>query len=116
MTLLGRGNNCINTGGEKVYPEEVEEVLETLPGILDVAVVGVPDERWGQAVAALVSTVDGLPPDEARLRDHLDAHLARYKHPKRFELAGVEFRHENGKVNYRAVRRLMNLDQADKVD
>lgn len=107
MTLLGRGNNCINTGGEKVYPEEVEEVLKTHPDLLDAAVLGVPDERWGQAVAAVVRTRSNLPFEESSVRSHLDSRLARYKHPKRYYHVDAGLRHENGKVNYRAVRQLM---------
>lgn len=108
MTLLGRGNNCINTGGEKVFPEEVEEALKRAPGIYDAAVLGMPDPRWGQAVTAVVRTVDDLPLDENAARAHLDATLARYKHPKRILLITDEIRHENGKVNYRGVRRLVD--------
>ena len=107
MTLLGRGNNCINTGGEKVFPEEVEEALKRAPGIYDAAVLGMPDPRWGQAVTAVVRTVGDLPLDEDAARAHLDASLARYKHPKRILPVTGELRHENGKVNYRGVRRLV---------
>ncbi|HEY5644520.1 MAG TPA: acyl-CoA synthetase [Pseudomonadales bacterium] len=107
MTLLGRGNNCINTGGEKVYPEEVEEVLKALPEIADAAVVGIPDERWGQAVVALVRLTGEATFDAQAVRGHLDRHLARYKHPKRLHRIDEDFRHDNGKVNYRLVRRLL---------
>jgi 3-oxocholest-4-en-26-oate---CoA ligase len=62
MTLLGRGSQCINTGGEKVYPEEVEAVLKAHPKVFDVLVIGVDDERWGQAVAAVVQARDGEEP------------------------------------------------------
>jgi fatty-acyl-CoA synthase len=107
MTLLGRGNNCINSGGEKVFPEEVEEILKTMPEIHDAAVIGVPDERWGQAVAALVRASADRAPDEPSVRAYLDSRLARYKHPKVYRFVEADFRHENGKVNYPAVRRLM---------
>lgn len=112
MTLLGRGNNCINTGGEKVFPEEVEEALKRAPGIYDAAVLGVADPRWGQAVTAVVRTVDGQPLNEAAARAHLDNCLARYKHPKQIVTVSGELRHENGKVNYRGVRRLLEAAQA----
>ncbi len=104
MVLLGRGSNCINTGGEKVYPEEVEEALKQVPGVLDAAVVGVPDERFGQAVAALVRTQDGrqIPSDHLRL--HLDTAISRYKHPRHVWVVHEEFRHDNGKVSYRTVK------------
>ena len=59
LTVLGRGSVCINTGGEKVFPEEVEEVIKRYPGITDAVVVGVPDEKWGEAITAVVSTTDG---------------------------------------------------------
>ena len=107
MTLLGRGNNCINTGGEKVFPEEVEEALKRASGIYDAAVLGTPDPRWGQAVTAVIRTVADGPLDEAAVRAHLDNCLARYKHPKQIVTVTGELRHENGKVNYRGVRKLL---------
>jgi fatty-acyl-CoA synthase len=107
MTLLGRGNNCINTGGEKVFPEEVEDALKKLPRVLDAAVLGIPDERWGNAVGALLKTVDDQPIDAEEIKEHLDEYIARYKHPKIIRYVDVAFRHENGKINYRAARRLI---------
>jgi fatty-acyl-CoA synthase len=107
MTLLGRGNNCINTGGEKVFPEEVEEALKRIPRITDAAVVGLPDPRWGQAVGALLKTADHQPVPEAVIRDQLDEHLARYKHPRVICFVEAEFRHENGKINYREALRIL---------
>ena len=59
VKLLGRGSQCINTGGEKVYPEEVEEALKLHPSVADAAVVGLPDERFGEAITALVETRPG---------------------------------------------------------
>src|SRR5829696_10517801 len=67
VRLLGRGSQCINTGGEKVYPEEVEEVLKTHPSVADAAVVGVPDERFGEAITALVEPHAGDEIDEGVL-------------------------------------------------
>ena len=67
LTLLGRGSVCINTGGEKVFPEEVEEVLKEHPAIHDAAVVGVPDERFGEAVTAVVEPDPGEVVDEAEV-------------------------------------------------
>jgi len=107
MTLLGRGTNCINTGGEKVYPEEVEEALKRCPGIVDAAVMGVPDERWGQAVAALIRTSDDNPIADETLRAHLDRYVARYKHPRHVFVVSEAFRHENGKVNYRLAKKML---------
>ena len=83
MRLLGRGSQCINTGGEKVYPEEVEEVLKLHPAVADAAVVGVPDERFGEAIRALVEPVGGAEIDEADLIAHVKERLAAYKAPKR---------------------------------
>jgi acyl-CoA synthetase (AMP-forming)/AMP-acid ligase II len=71
ITLLGRGSVCINTGGEKVYPEEVEGALKAHPSVFDVVVVGVPDERWGQRVAAVVQARDGHTPTLAELDEHV---------------------------------------------
>ena len=107
LVLLGRGNNCINSGGEKIYPEEVEEALKQHPDILDAAVIGVPDPRWGQAVAAVVVNRDGRLVEGDALRRHLSTRLARYKHPKHLQQADGAIRHDNGKVNYRAVRAMM---------
>jgi acyl-CoA synthetase (AMP-forming)/AMP-acid ligase II len=83
IELLGRGSSCINTGGEKVYPEEVEEVLHSHPDVVDTAVLGVSDDRWGEMVVALVVT--SSPADISEdLRSLCRAHLARYKCPKHF--------------------------------
>jgi fatty-acyl-CoA synthase len=103
LTLLGRGSATINTGGEKVFPEEVEEVLKLHPQVEDTLVVGVPDDRWGQAVVAVVMTPDGGEPDEAAIRDHVRATLAPYKVPKHVWSAGsTPLRAPNGKADYKA--------------
>ncbi len=102
VRLLGRGSACINTAGEKVYPEEVEEVLKLHPGISDANVLGVPDEKWGQSVVAVVSPTDGAAvPDEAALIAHTKSHLAGYKCPKRVVLVDEVRRGPNGKPDYR---------------
>ena len=81
--LLGRGALCINTGGEKVYPEEVEAVLKQHPAIADAVVLGAPDEQFGQRVVALVAPVDGVAaPDLESVQTHCRAHLAGYKVPR----------------------------------
>jgi len=87
ITLLGRGNNCINTAGEKVFPEEVEEILKTHPAVEDALVLGLPDEKWGQAVTGVVKLANGAAFDEASLREHVRARLAGYKTPKRIVAA-----------------------------
>jgi acyl-CoA synthetase (AMP-forming)/AMP-acid ligase II len=101
LTLLGRGSACINTAGEKVYPEEVEEALKTHPDVEDALVVGVPDERWGNAVTAVVQARDGASVDEAGLRDHVRERLAGYKTPKRILPVDRMFRAPNGKADYK---------------
>jgi acyl-CoA synthetase (AMP-forming)/AMP-acid ligase II len=103
--LLGRGSQCINTGGEKVYPEEVEEVLKLHPTVADAAVVGVPDERFGEAVHALVESAGGTI-DESTLIDHVKHHLAAYKAPKRVITVATVGRAPNGKLDYRALREM----------
>jgi len=103
IMLLGRGNNCINTAGEKVFPEEVEEILKTHPAVEDALVLGVPDEKWGQAVTGVVKLADGALFDESSLREHVRAHLAGYKTPKRiFAATTVNLRSPNGKADYKA--------------
>jgi acyl-CoA synthetase (AMP-forming)/AMP-acid ligase II len=104
VRLLGRGSQCINTGGEKVYPEEVEEVLKQHPAIADAAVVGVPDERFGEAITALVEAHRGQSIDPAALIAHVKAHLAAFKAPKQIiEVASIG-RAANGKLDYRALK------------
>ena len=104
LTLLGRGNACINTAGEKVFPEEVEEALKTHPAVDDALVVGVPDEKWGQAVTAVVELAAGHELDEADLRSHVRASLAGYKTPKRIFTADRSLRTSNGKADYPAAK------------
>lgn len=104
ITLLGRGSSCINTAGEKVYPEEVEEVLKAFPGVADAGVVGVPDERFGEAVTAVVQLEPGASVDEAALIAHAKAHLAHYKAPKRVIVAEAFPRGPNGKLDHKALR------------
>jgi acyl-CoA synthetase (AMP-forming)/AMP-acid ligase II len=106
IRLLGRGSQCINTGGEKVYPEEVEEALKTHPSVADAAVVGVPDDRLGHAVTALVEPIPGASIDEASLVAHVKEHLAGYKAPKRVIRVASVARAANGKLDYRALATL----------
>ena len=82
ITLLGRGNTCVNTGGEKVYPEEVEGALKSFGSIFDAIVIGVPDDRLGQRVAALVQPRDGQAVDLTALDAHLRTQIAGYKVPR----------------------------------
>jgi acyl-CoA synthetase (AMP-forming)/AMP-acid ligase II len=101
LRLLGRGSQCINTGGEKVYPEEVEEALKTFPGIVDAACVGVPDDRFGEVVVALVQAAGAV--DETAVIAHVKGTLAGYKAPRRVLQLPTLGRAPNGKVDYRAL-------------
>jgi 3-oxocholest-4-en-26-oate---CoA ligase len=101
VKLLGRGSQCINTGGEKVYPEEVEEALKLHPDVADAAVVGIPDERFGQAICALVEPEPGHEVDAAALIAHVKLRLAAYKAPKQVVPVISIGRAANGKLDYK---------------
>ncbi|WP_097986160.1 acyl-CoA synthetase [Streptomyces sp. f150] len=102
VTVLGRGSQCINTGGEKVYPEEVEQALKSHADVYDALVAGVPDERWGNRVAAVVQLREGA---DALTLDAVQAHcrtrLAGYKIPRALVLADRIQRSPSGKADYR---------------
>jgi acyl-CoA synthetase (AMP-forming)/AMP-acid ligase II len=104
VKLLGRGSQCINTGGEKVYPEEVEEVLKLHPSVHDAAVIGVPDDRFGEAITALVEPNRGAIADEAELIAHVKEKLASFKAPKRVLTVTTVARAANGKLDYRQLQ------------
>jgi 3-oxocholest-4-en-26-oate---CoA ligase len=104
LNLLGRGSVCINTAGEKVYPEEVEEALKTHPGVADAIVVGVPDEKWGEAVTGVVMLEPGARAEEDELRRHVRDRLAGYKTPKRIVFAERSMRAPNGKADYKGAK------------
>jgi acyl-CoA synthetase (AMP-forming)/AMP-acid ligase II len=104
LKLYGRGSQCINTGGEKVFPEEVEEALKTHPTVADAAVVGVPDERFGEAITALVEAKPGAVLDDAALIAHVREHLAAYKSPKRIVPIDTIGRAANGKLDYKRLK------------
>jgi acyl-CoA synthetase (AMP-forming)/AMP-acid ligase II len=101
ITLLGRGSLCINTGGEKVYPEEVEGVLRQSRAVYDVVVVGAPDERWGERVVAIVQLAPGTEPTEGELMTLVRASLAGYKVPKQVVFVDEVVRSPSGKADYR---------------
>jgi fatty-acyl-CoA synthase len=105
LELLGRGSVCINTAGEKVYPEEVEEALKTHPAVADATVVGVPDEKWGQAVTGVVELRPGAAAQESELREHVRQRLAGYKTPKHVLVVDSVGRAANGKADYRGCQR-----------
>ena len=101
ITLLGRGSNCINTAGEKVYPEEVEEAIKRNDDIFDCLVVGLQDDRFGQRVVALASYQDGKEIEEQELIAFTRNHLAGYKLPKQVLFVDEVMRAPNGKANYK---------------
>jgi len=104
IRLLGRGSACINTGGEKVYPEEIELVLRSHPAVFDCIVVGVPDERLGEMVVALVETLPDREIDEAELRSYCRSRTAGYKTPKRVLFVPSLQRSAAGKADYKLLR------------
>ncbi len=103
VRLLGRGSQVINTGGEKVFPEEVEEAIKRFPGVRDVAVVGVPDARFGERICAVVDFAGAPAPTLADISTHVRLHLAAYKAPRELVVAPV-VRAPNGKLDYKSVR------------
>ncbi|MDP9335510.1 MAG: acyl-CoA synthetase [Actinomycetota bacterium] len=106
IRLLGRGSACINTGGEKVYPEEVELALRAHPDVFDCVVVGVPDSRWGEMVVALVQPANTSTIDESDLAAHCRATLAGYKVPKHFVRVDSLQRSPAGKPDYKLLRNI----------
>src|SRR4051812_15138941 len=101
ITLLGRGSVSINSGGEKIYPEEVEGALKSHPDVFDVLVVGVPDERWGETVTALLQPRAGKTPTLEELQAHCRGKIAGYKVPRGLLLIPEVPRLPNGKPDYR---------------
>lgn len=106
IELLGRGATVINTGGEKVYPEEVEAVLKTHPDVADAIVVAAPDERLGQRVSAVISLAGNRQPSDAELRDHCREHLAGFKIPRTIRIVDEVKRTAAGKQDYRWASRI----------
>jgi acyl-CoA synthetase (AMP-forming)/AMP-acid ligase II len=106
ITLLGRGSVSINSGGEKIFPEEVEGALKSHPDVFDVLVVGVPDERWGERVAALVQARPGREPTLEDLQAHCRGLIAGYKVPRQLFRVPEVPRLPNGKPDYRVAKRL----------
>jgi len=106
LRFLGRGSSCINSGGEKVFPEEVEEVVKRIPGVEDCMIVGIPDDRFGEAVAAVISVAQGSHLDHQELRVSCKDGLASYKIPKTIKLVGEVRRAANGKADYEWARAL----------
>jgi fatty-acyl-CoA synthase len=105
ITLLGRGSVCINTAGEKVFPEEVEEAVKKHPAVADCLVVGMPDERFGERVVAVASFLGDERCDEASVIDFARDHLAGYKLPKHVLFVDHVQRAPNGKADYKWAKR-----------
>jgi acyl-CoA synthetase (AMP-forming)/AMP-acid ligase II len=104
IVLLGRGSVSINTGGEKVYPEEVEAVVKDHPAVYDAVVVGTPHDRWGEQVVAVVATRSGTTVTLAEIRDHCRVSLAGYKLPRALYIVDTVVRGPNGKSDYQWAR------------
>jgi acyl-CoA synthetase (AMP-forming)/AMP-acid ligase II len=107
ISLIGRGTASINSGGEKIFPEEVEAAVKAHPAVFDVTVVGVPDDRWGSRVAAVVELRDGAPePSLDDLQAHCRTKIAGYKVPRELHLVTQIVRAPSGKPDYRWAREL----------
>ena len=100
MTLLGRGSVCINSGGEKIFPEEVESAVRSHPEVFDAIVVGAPDERWGQRVAAIIQPRADMHPSGGHPGPLPDA-IAGYKVPRQLHVVEAIVRSPSGKPDYR---------------
>jgi fatty-acyl-CoA synthase len=106
LILLGRGSQVINSGGEKIFPEEVEEAVKRVDGVMDCLVVGVEDDRFGQAVTAIASLAEGASVDEAAVIAGVKRDLAAYKAPKRVVFVSQVPRAPNGKADYKAAKQI----------
>ena len=104
LALLGRGSQVINTAGEKVFPEEVEEAVKRSEGVIDCLVVGIDDEKFGQSVTAVASLAEGATIDEATIIASVKGQLAGYKAPKRVIFVSAVPRAPNGKADYKAAK------------
>ncbi|MCR9078497.1 MAG: AMP-binding protein [Hyphomonadaceae bacterium] len=104
ITLLGRGSTCINSGGEKIFPEEVEEAIKSHASVYDCLVVGVPDERFGECVTAVISAVDDATISPDQLKQHVRGLLADYKAPRHYVETERVPRADNGKADYKTAK------------
>ncbi len=104
LTLLGRGSVCINSGGEKIFPEEVEEALKSHPSVYDAVAVGVPDEKWGEAVTGVIELRPGHELDTAALIEHVKGRIAAFKAPKNLVTIDTIGRAPNAKVDYKRLK------------
>ena len=101
ITLLGRGSVVINSGGEKIFPEEVESAVRSHPAVTDAIVCGAPDERWGQTVAAIIAPRPGQTATLAEIQEHCRNHIAGYKVPRLLFIVDAIQRSPSGKPDYR---------------
>ncbi len=104
ITVFGRGSNCINSGGEKIFPEEVEDALKAHTGIFDALVVGVPDDRFGSRVSAVVQARNGVQLNLAEVQDHCRNHIAGYKVPRELHIIAEIPRAPSGKPDYKTAK------------
>jgi acyl-CoA synthetase (AMP-forming)/AMP-acid ligase II len=116
ITVYGRGSQAINTGGEKVFPEEIEAVLKGHPAVYDAVVTGIPDERFGSRVAAVVQPYDGAAPRSPDLAEELDTHcraqLSGYKVPRTYAFVDEVLRSPAGKADYRWAKQIAEASAA----
>lgn len=112
LVMLGRGTVSINSGGEKIFPEEVEQALKSHPGVFDCLVVGVPDERWGQRVAAVVQPREGMTVTLEELDAHARRHVAGYKVPRELHIVSEIVRSPSGKPDYPWAKKLAESGSA----
>ena len=108
ITLLGRGSNCINSAGEKIYPEEVEEAIKRNDEVFDCLVVGVDDDKFGQRVVAVASLTEGFEISESELIESTRTFIAGYKLPKKLILVDNVQRAPNGKADYKWAKEIAN--------
>lgn len=106
ITVFGRGSNCINSGGEKIFPEEVEQALKAHPAIFDALVVATPDDRWGSKVTAVISVRGDAPPSLEDVQEEARKHIAGYKVPRELHVIDEIPRAPSGKPNYKAVEEI----------
>ncbi|MFZ4721269.1 MAG: AMP-binding protein, partial [Ilumatobacteraceae bacterium] len=106
LILLGRGSQVINSGGEKIFPEEVEEAVKRVEGVADCLVIGIDDERFGQAVTAVAALEEGAQVDEATVIAAVKGDLAHYKAPKKVIFVSQVPRAPNGKADYKTAKQL----------
>jgi len=114
ITLLGRGSIVINSGGEKIFPEEVESAVRSHPDVMDAIVCGAPDERWGQTVAAIIQPrVDRAPPTLESIQAHCRASIAGYKLPRRLHVVDAVERSPSGKPDYTWATSIVTAGEVD---